>query len=455
MAKLQLALSMLCASVVLASPFLSPELEDTFVSLKARQEKLDDRKNLEEICGHDPDDANPDVAEEIWRVTGADITLDIIALGMYDNWVRNMDQAVFDKQQSDSWDCASLDGICGAAADCHEFFARDRPEYYWIMSSVSKAHTVLKTLHTELDSSVLLTALSLDQLKTDFGVTDPKINPYGVANGAFASASGVFGMAGLRSPNLANLAGPYGGALAVISGGFGVAASTYQSSDPGATMEAMLADYFNQSRNALADMARNLFGEGDQNKLPEAGQSGDRNYFQSPVGRTFNEGKFVIASVDRVWKDYISVGNKLLQQALGTRLLSELGYLVFINVGIEKEEDCVGDEKKSNIWHNDLCMGIYHVPERNNIQLQRQDIRYIMRPLDGSLVDTMTGKYGFNLQDVYSNAIECKRARQDGEREVNAQDLPYGGDWPQCMFNIDVIKGRWEGHEWFTGFEAL
>jgi len=180
------------------------------------------------------------------------------------------------------------------------------------MSSVSKAHTVLKNLYTELDSIVLEYDLSFKEFKTDFGVEDSKINPYGVANGAFASASGVFGVAGLRSAYLTNLAGPYGGALAVISGGFGIAASTYQSSDPGATMETMLKEYFKQSREALKDMARNLFGEGDQNKLPEAGQSGDRNYFQSPVGRTFNEGKFVIESVDAVWGDYINVGNKLL-----------------------------------------------------------------------------------------------------------------------------------------------
>ena len=100
-------------------------------------------------------------------------------------------------------------------------------------------------------------------------------------------------------------------------------------------------------------------------------------------------------------------------------------------------------------------MGIYHVPERDHVQQARPYITYYMRPLDGGLVDTMTEKYRFNLQDVYSNAIECKRARQDGEREVNVQDLPYGGDWPQCMFNIDVIKGRWEGQDWFTGFEAL
>ena len=109
---------MLCASVAFASPFLSPELEDTFTDLKARQEGLDDRKNVGEICGHDIDDGNADVAKDIWRVTGADTTLDIIALGSYDNWVRNMDQAVFDKQQSDSWDCATLDGTCGHAADC-------------------------------------------------------------------------------------------------------------------------------------------------------------------------------------------------------------------------------------------------------------------------------------------------------------------------------------------------
>ncbi|KAI4644789.1 uncharacterized protein J4E78_009608 [Alternaria triticimaculans] len=434
-------------------PFLSPELEDAFANLKARQEGLDDRKNVGEICGHDIDDGIADVAKDIWRVTGADTTLDIIALGSYDNWVRNMDQAVFDKQQSDSWDCATLDGTCGHAADCltGEFFTRDRPEYYWIMSSVSKAHTVLKTLHTELESSVLLQSLSLDQLKTDFGVENPKINPAGVANGAFASASGVFGMAGLRSADLATRAGPYGGALAVISGGFGIAASTYQSSDPGATMETMLADYFNQSRTAIADMARNLFGEGDQSKLPEAGQSGDRNYFQSPVGRTFNEGKFVIESVDAVWKDYINVGNKLLQQALGIRILSELGYLVFINV--ETTEELCVDEKKSNLWTDGLCVGLYHTPEYEHEFGNPNS--YKISPLDNAVVDTMTGKYEFNLMDVYSNAIECKRARQDGEREVDIQNIPYGGDWPQCMFNIDVVKGKFKGGKWFDDFEAL
>ncbi|KAI4612961.1 hypothetical protein J4E80_007016 [Alternaria sp. BMP 0032] len=432
---------MLCASVAFASPFLSPELEDTFANLKSRQEGLDDRKNVGEICGHDIDDGNADVAKDIWRVTGADTTLDIIALGSYDNWVRNMDQAVFDKQHPDLQKLTVTD----------EFFTRDRPEYYWIMSSVSKAHTVLKTLHTELESSVLLNSLSLDQLKTDFGVENPKINPAGVANGAFASASGVFGMAGLRSADLAARAGPYGGALAVISGGFGIAASTYQPSDPGATMETMLADYFNQSRTAIADMARNLFGEGDQSKLPEAGQSGNRNYFQSPVGRTFNEGKFVIESVDAVWKDYISVGNKLLQQALGIRLLSELGYLVFINV--ETTEELCVTGKNSNLWTDGLCMGLYHTPEYEHEFGNPNS--YKISPLDNTVVDTMTGKYEFNLMDVYSNAIECKRARQDGEREVDIQNIPYGGDWPQCMFNIDVVKGKFKGGKWFDDFEAL
>ena len=118
MTKLQIALSMLYASLAFASPFLTPELEDTFANLKARQEGLNDRNNVDEICGHDIEDKNPDVAKEIWRVTGADTTLDVIALGSYDDWVRNMDQAVFRKEQSDSWDCATLDGTCGPAADC-------------------------------------------------------------------------------------------------------------------------------------------------------------------------------------------------------------------------------------------------------------------------------------------------------------------------------------------------
>lgn len=122
MAKTRIAFSMLCASVAFASPFLSAELEDTFASLNARKEKLDDRKTIDEICEHELNDSNPKVAQDIWRLTGADHTLDITAFGgSYNNWVRNMDHGVFRKHQSDSWDCASLNGTCEHAADCSTF----------------------------------------------------------------------------------------------------------------------------------------------------------------------------------------------------------------------------------------------------------------------------------------------------------------------------------------------
>jgi hypothetical protein len=118
-----MALFMLCASVAFASPFLSPELEDTFASLSTRNEKLWDRNSYDEICRHKLNDSDPKVAQDIWHLTGADTTLDILALpGMYDNWVRKMDMAAFRKMQSDSWDCATLGGICGSAADCSIFY---------------------------------------------------------------------------------------------------------------------------------------------------------------------------------------------------------------------------------------------------------------------------------------------------------------------------------------------
>jgi len=74
---------------------------------------------------------------------------------------------------------------------------------------------------------------------------------------------------------------------------------------------------------------------------------------------------------------------------------------------------------------------------------------YKIAPLDNTLVDTMTGRYELNMIYVYSNTIECKRARQDGEREVKVQNMPYGGDGPQCMFNINVVKGKIKGGKWF------
>lgn len=134
-------------------------------------------------------------------------------------------------------------------------------------------------------------------------------------------------------------------------------------------------------------------------------------------------------------------------------MLSDLGYIVFINIDEKKEEQCLGDSK-SNLWHNGLCMDIYHTPEKQ-IEIGNPGPRYGIRPLENTLVDTMTGKYEFDLLDVYMNAIECKRAYPTGEREIDVQNIAYGGDWPRCMFNIDVVIGSFKSKKWFQDFEAL
>ncbi|CAI6338882.1 unnamed protein product [Periconia digitata] len=441
MAMYQLFVSMLAVSNVFAGPILSPELEKGIAHFKARALPLDDPNNYDEICGHELDDSKPLVAADIWRQTGASVYLDIITQGdKHKDWVRTLDKNAWDKKQSDSWDCASMRGVCGHAADCKLFFDNERANNYWIFSAVAKAHSVFEYLDKQLSDNVLLNSLMLGDLIKDFGAENPKVNPHGAASGAFGAASGALGAvaANLGEGAAKSFAGPFGGAVGVISGAFGVGAATWSPEDAETGLETTLGQYYNHSKLALEQTMRNLFGEGNPEDLPQAGQTGESSVLKSPIGRFFNDGKFLIDSVDDVWGKYIDVGNSMLRKALGLRILSSQGYLIWINP-LTGDKQC-SDGYPASKWIDGACWRVIRVKEGRSPGSHTAD--YGWEGLPKNIWDTMTGKYEMDMHWIMKNSMECKRSRGNGEREVNTKDIPYTEIWAECLFNMDVVKAK-------------
>lgn len=268
------------------------EVNEAHSSLVSRQSRFaDDPFNEAEICGHELEKESKD---DIWYKTGAGLLLDTVInsktkSGGYDNWVQKLDKYVWDKKQSDAWDCTSFPGKCGTPADCHEFHRlQQRGTEYWIFKAISGAHKFMNRWYTAFENQTIATNFELDTIISDFsGNVKDLTDIYAKMAGAFTIAGGTAGA----------LPGPgalVGGGLTSIAGIFALAALDAPS-DPKDNATEYLMQYFTQSRGALENLARNLFGTGDMNEIPHVETATN---WQTPVARYFDGGKFLIENVD-------------------------------------------------------------------------------------------------------------------------------------------------------------
>jgi hypothetical protein len=176
-------------------------------------------------------------------------------------------------------------------------FHGSNPANYYIFSSVTAVHRMFRYFYDNLQRSVLLNMLMLEDLLKDFGTEPSSVNPWGVAAGSFAIASAV--------------AGPFGAGLGAISGSFEIAAAHFATKEPDYGLNTMLGEYFNQSMGALEDTLKNIMGEGDPGKIPMAAQTNFQ--LQTSVGRFFADGKFLTEKepVD-MYTDVLGKANELL-----------------------------------------------------------------------------------------------------------------------------------------------
>ncbi|ETS76335.1 hypothetical protein PFICI_11722 [Pestalotiopsis fici W106-1] len=428
-------------SSVLGAPVNEVDLAHSSL-VPRRTRDVDDLSKLDEICGHD---INKESLKDIWEMTRVGGFLDIIvngtSIGAYPNWVQNLDKATWDKQQSDAWDCTSFPGKCGPAADCKEFFLiRDRPQEYWIFKSIDGAHKVMNRLHEELQNDANVVQFDLDGIISDFqgGIKD-LTDIYGKMAAAFTIGAGAVSVV----PGPGKLASA---AFNVVAGVFSLAALD-KPPDSKPTAQEYLKNYFEQSQNALKDTARNLFGTGDQKKLPNLSNP---HHWLTEVAQFFDDGKFLIENVDEATDTTVKTARIHLRQAIGMSVLDSQGWKLFIDPGIKDEARCKKDGS-SHIWRSESneCWGLLKwekIPSGDPFSKDRIKVTQ----LPEKTVQKMTKDYEMDLKTVYDNAVACKLAHPDGSaRAIKVQELsPDGSNLPQCFFSIDVAKGTFTANEY-------
>ncbi|EFQ31683.1 uncharacterized protein GLRG_06658 [Colletotrichum graminicola M1.001] len=405
---------------VLSAPFNQADFAHP--TLLARQGRVADK--VEQLCNHD---LSAESQDDVWWKTGVGLTLDLYVKRDYSNWVQNLDKFVWKKTQSDAWDCTSVPGKCGPPADCHEFRdIADNADEYWIFKAVTGAHKVINKLHEELQSQSDFSGSVKD-------LTDVYAKVAAVLNIGAGAASVLPGPGPL-----------VGGALTSVAGIFGLAALDAPA-DPKPSANAYLETYFKQARTALEDLARNLFGTGDQNKLPNV-----QNSYQwtTPVAQFFGGGRFLIEDVDKYTSATVNTSKKHLRQAIGMSVLGSHGWKLFIETGVKSQGDCT-KAGGSRIWKGGVndCWGLLKWTSAPLGDLFSNKKKIQVEHLPGNIVEQMM-KYEMDLPPIYDNAISCKLAQGGSERAIKVKDLsPNGGRLPECLFNIDVAKGA------FTTFE--
>ncbi|KAF6793044.1 hypothetical protein CSOJ01_14013 [Colletotrichum sojae] len=148
------------------------EASTTRLALVSRQSRApDDPFNEAENCGHDVEKENKD---DIWWKSGAGLLLDTVInskteSGGYEDWVQELDRFVWEKKQSDAWDCTSFPGKCGSPTDCLEFHRlKERGTEYWTFKSVSGAHKLMCRWYAAFESQTIATNIELDTIISDF-----------------------------------------------------------------------------------------------------------------------------------------------------------------------------------------------------------------------------------------------------------------------------------------------
>jgi hypothetical protein len=130
---------------------------------------------------------------------------------------------------------------------------------------------------------------------------------------------------------------------------------------------------------------------------------------------------------------------------MAIRVLNSRGFQLHIDTTIKSEDDCLKDLDKNpgNLWKADMCWRLTESPGSPE-QKPMNSGNYWPYPaaLDKDTVDKMKDKYKMDLDFVYQLCWDCKHARGDGDREMDANNIPYDGKYPTCFFNLDVIKGE-------------
>lgn len=189
-----------------------------------------------------------------------------------------------------------------------EFFDQGyHGEFYWIFLAVTKINSIFTYLHTQLQDSVLLNALKIDEVIGDFGEEPKGIDGWGFAAAAFSVSAGITDLAGPE----AAVVGQGLTMASTFAGSMGAAAAAKADAEPkpDEAIRETLGNYFEASKLALEDTLRNALGEGNQEELPESGFAGPVIH-ATQVTRFFGAGKFLVDSVDGAFRaatDHASV----------------------------------------------------------------------------------------------------------------------------------------------------
>jgi hypothetical protein len=180
------------------------------------------------------------------------------------------------------------------------------PVLYYINFAAMQVHTAYGLLKSELDDWYTQTGFDIDGIVDDFvGDGGDAIDPWALLSAAMGIASG-----------LTAEMGPISATLGVVSGAFGMIDTfSTDDKDPSAAVKDQLNTYYTEAKSAIQRTLNNAFGVSDGtngydiNALPA--QTEDY-YNDTPIGRFFADGKWLMYNVGAVLNNTIQTGNKLL-----------------------------------------------------------------------------------------------------------------------------------------------
>lgn len=173
--------------------------------------------------------------------------------------------------------------------------------------------------------------------------------------------------------------------------------------------------------------------------------------WKNDITKFFDQGRFLISDQQAAIQPIISGWAKYSKQIMAVKGLMAQGYFVFIDSTITTEADCTGAGGSGaghagRKWINDgkaqSCASLWKFGKYT---------KKMLWATNGAQEDTMTKAMqapstgGFNLKDVYTNAVQCARAHPGGNGQMvsNKNLVPtYITSAPPCFYNFQVVKGH-------------
>ncbi|KAH0559084.1 hypothetical protein GP486_004335 [Trichoglossum hirsutum] len=393
---------------------------------------------------------------QTWIDSGASVFLDRwLAANGSDNWANRIDQqtTAHGSQGTSNLDCVDLEGgNCPyPSKQCREFTP---PPLFHVRNAMATCYNMFTAFHEKLQDNTILTSLSIENIISDMGLSTPDrgINIFGALSGSFGVAAG-----------LAAAAGPLiGGPLGILAGIFGIAGATQGSPpDYSQPLKDQLSAVFTATEKQLETTVQTIFGGGDTSKLPGVSGVGPNGETQD-IAKFFADGKFLVqvtsaGVITSLLDPFFQKGAELMRQSLVVTLLKAAGYYIFVNTDRDQNacNGITGSRFINGVSNRPLprvsrkltpyptyqqCYTIEH-GERFRIN---GNIAQTTKVIDRNVVlnfDDPSKGYNIDVVTFYNNAQACQDAHPNFDGEVDTAAIPTDGSYPQCFFNLPVIKG--------------